>query len=418
MFPETIKEDLYRCVYCGICQQACPTFKVMRQEYYAPRGRVQIIKHYLDGDLDITPALEDVLMSCILCDACAASCVSGLRIDRLLRSMRVELDQAIPKSYDKRLLFAAVADVSRLRKAAGLARMGQKLLVDVLGTSRRLGNIPLAKFPRINETPFRQSITETVQPEGKRVGRVAYFTGCATELIYADVGRSVLQLLGRLGIEVVIPQDQVCCSAPLFLNGAVSQALPNILKNLEILDRVDVDAIVVDCATCGAALKKGIPDLLEDLGMDTERASRVAGKVRDISQIVSERLDELPIEPIRSSEPLTVTYHDPCHLVRGMGIAAEPRAIIRSLPQVKLAEMEGANECCGGGGFYQFDKVDLSRGITSRKIENIRSTGAKVVLTGCPGCRLTLAGNISESEDIEVLHTIQLLSRYLSRKSA
>jgi len=418
MFPETIKEDLYRCVYCGICQQSCPTFKVTRQEYHAPRGRVQIIKHYLDGDLDITPALEEVVRSCILCDACAASCLSGLRIDRLFRSMRVELDQAIRKSYNKRLLFAAVADASRLRKAAGLARMGQKLLVDILGTSRRLGNIPLAKFPRINETPFRQTIPETVQPEGVRVGRVAYFTGCATDLMYADVGHSVLQVLGKLGIEVIIPQDQVCCSAPLFLNGATKQALPNILKNLEILDRVDVDAIVVDCATCGAALKKGIPDLLEDLGMDTERAGRVAGKVRDISQIVSERLDELPIESTRSGEPLTVTYHDPCHLVRGMGIAAEPRGIIRSLPQVKLAEMEGANECCGGGGFYQFDKVDLSRAITSGKMENIRATGAQVVLTGCPGCRLTLAGNVSEGEDIEILHTIQFLSRYLSRKSA
>ncbi len=418
MFPETIKEDLYRCVYCGICQQACPTFKVTRKEYHAPRGRVQIIKHYLDGDLDITPALEEVVMSCILCDACAASCLSGLRIDRLLRSMRVELDQAIRKSYDKRLLFAALADASRLRKTAGLARMGQKILVDILRTSRRLGNIPLAKFPRINDTPFRQTIPETVQPEGKRVGRVAYFTGCATDLMYADVGRSVLQVLGKLGIEVIIPQDQVCCSAPLFLSGAIKQALPNILKNLEILDRVDADAVVIDCATCGAALKKGIPELLEDLGMDTERAARVALKVKDISQIVSERLGELPIESIRSSEPLTVTYHDPCHLVRGMGIATEPRTIIRSLPQAKLVEMEGANECCGGGGFYQFDKVDLSTAITSRKLENIRATGAQVVLTGCPGCRLTLAGNISESEDAEVLHTIQLLSRHLSRKDA
>ncbi len=418
MFPETIKEDLYRCVNCGVCQQSCPTFKVTRQEYYAPRGRVQVIKHYLDGDLDITPALEDVVMSCVLCDACAASCLSGVRIDRLFRSMRVELNQAIPKRYDKRLLFAAVASTSRLRHAAGLARMGQRLLVDILGTSSRLGNIPLAKFPRINGTPFRKSITETIQPEGKRVGRVAYFTGCATDLIYADVGRSVLQVLGKLGIEVIIPRDQACCSAPLFLNGAVKQALPNILKNLEVLDRVDADAIVVDCATCGAALKKGIPDLLEDLNMDTERAGRIAEKVRDISQIVSERLDELPIESIRSSEPLTVTYHDPCHLVRGMGIAAEPRAIIRSLPQAKLAEMEGANECCGGGGFYQFDKVDLSGAITSRKTANIRLTGAQIVLTGCPGCRLTLAGNISESEDVEVLHTIQLLSRYLSRKNA
>ncbi len=148
-----------------------------------------------------------------------------------------------------------------------------------------------------------------------------YFTGCATDLVYCDVGQAVLRVLLRLGIEIVIPHDQVCCSAPLFLNGATQASLPNIVKNLTILDRSDVDAIVVDCATCGAALKKEIPELLENLGLDTEKALRVANKVRDISQIVSDRLDELHIQENCSGEPLLVTYHDPCHLVRGMGLA-------------------------------------------------------------------------------------------------
>jgi glycolate oxidase iron-sulfur subunit len=414
MFSEAVKEDLYHCVNCGMCQQVCPTFKVNHQEYYAPRGRAQIIKNYLEGRLKITSKLEDVFMSCILCNACADFCLSGVRIDRLFRNMRLELNQAMGMKLDRRLLLAAFGKNSRLRKAASIARMGQKLFADYLGIPLRIGNIPLSRLPKINKEPFRRSIGEKVPPQGKRVGRVAYFTGCATEVMYEEVGHAVLHVLRRLGLEVVIPPDLVCCSAPVFLNGAAKQALPNIFKNLEVLDRVDADFIVVDCATCGAALKKEIPELLEDLGMDTEQAKRVARKVKDVSQIVSERLEELPLQQTGSIKTLVVTYHDPCHLARGMGITVEPRKIVRSIGGVNLVEMEGASECCGGGGFYQFDNVDLSKGITSRKKENIRATGAHIVATGCPGCRLTLAGNMAENEDTEVLHTIQLLSRSLS----
>ena len=237
-----------------------------------------------------------------------------------------------------------------------------------------------------------------------------YFTGCATDLVYGDVGQAVLRVLLRLGIEIVVPHDQVCCSAPLFLSGATQESLPNIVKNLTILDRSDVDAIVVDCATCGAALKKEIPELLENMGLDTEKALRVANKVKDVSQIVSDRLNELHIQEKSSGEPLLVTYHDPCHLVRGMGVAAEPRKILSNIGGIKFVEMEGAGECCGGGGFYQFDNVDMSAGITSRKKRNVDATSAQIVATGCPGCRLTLTGNMSDEENREVLHTVQLLS--------
>lgn len=416
VFPESITDDLHHCFKCGMCQQVCPTFKVTRQEYYAPRGRVQIVKHYLEGDLELTPTLEHILMSCMLCDACAALCPSGVRVDRLFRNMRVELDKYTTKKLGKKLVFAILRNGERLRKASRLARIGQKFLVDTLGTNSKMGNIPLARLPRITSESFRQKVPEKITPEGKRSGRVIYFTGCATDLIYDDVGHAVLRILGRLGMEIVIPRDQVCCSAPLFLSGAVKASLPNIFKNLDILDRVDADAIVVDCATCGAALKKGIPELLEDLGLDTERARRVAKKVKDVSQIVSERLDELPIQENLSGEPLAVTYHDPCHLVRGMGVAADPRKILSRISGIKLVEMEGSSECCGGGGYYQFDNVDISAGITSRKKRNIMATGAHIVATGCPGCRLTLRGNISEDENIEVLHTMQLLSRSLTNK--
>ena len=416
MFPQNLKDDLDHCFKCGMCQQVCPTFKVMRREYYTPRGRVQIIKHYLEGDLDLTPELSRLIMSCMLCDACAALCPSGVRIDRLFRLMRVEMDHRAPKTLGKKLLISILKNGDRLRKAAALSRIGQRLLVDVCRTHAKIGAMPLARFPRIAKETFREKNQGKNPPARKRSGRVIYFTGCATDLVYHDVGYAVLRVLSQLGFEVIIPKGLVCCSAPLFLGGAVESSLPNIFKNLDILDGVDADAIVVDCATCGAALKKGIPELLEDLGLDTEKAKRVANKVKDISQIISEDIDKLPIIRNSTDQQLVVTYHDPCHLVRGMGVAVEPRTILRGIDGIKFVEMEGSNECCGGAGSYQFENVDISSAITSRKTNNIRATGAHIVATGCPGCRLTLTGNMSAAERVDVLHTVQLVSRFMTNQ--
>jgi glycolate oxidase iron-sulfur subunit len=251
---------------------------------------------------------------------------------------------------------------------------------------------------------------EIVPARGKRRGRVLYFTGCATDLINEDVGEAVVKVLTGLGIEVVIPHDQVCCSVPIFLSGARREAVPNIEKNLSILDRDDVDAIVVDCATCGGGLKKSIPHLMEDLGLDAVKARRVAAKVKDVSEMVAERIDDVEWEK-RSARPgVTVTYHDPCHLVRSMGISRQPRLLLEALEGVRLVEMAGADQCCGGAGAFQFEHVEISASVTGRKKESIRSTGAARVATGCPGCRLTLSGNLYEEGDPLVVHTMQLVA--------
>jgi glycolate oxidase iron-sulfur subunit len=242
------------------------------------------------------------------------------------------------------------------------------------------------------------------------LGRVLYFVGCGTDFIFPDTGRSVVNVLQKLGIEVLISRDQICCSAPIFLSGAADMALPNIHKNIKILDQSDVDAIVTDCATCGAALKKGIPQLLDDMGLDSEKAYRIAEKVVDVSQLVVQHLEMLEIRRLQNAA--IVTYHDPCHLGRGMGIIAEPRRILQAIGNLDLVEMEGSNECCGGGGSYQFEKKRISGGITARKAENILRTGAHLVATGCPGCRLTIGATLPDT-GIETIHTLQLLEQAL-----
>jgi len=412
-FAESVREDLQSCLKCAFCQAVCPTFKVTRMERHAPRGRVQMVKHYLDGDLSISRGLQEALMSCTLCEACAAACPSGVRLDRVFENMRTELNEAFGPTLRKRALFAALRNPVLMRLGARIARMGQESLAVPLNIARKIGNIPLNRLPRFNDAPFRLKTGETVPAVGRRIGRVLYFTGCATDLINEDVGTAVVSVLTRLGFEVVIPQDQVCCSVPIFLSGARRQALPNIRKNIELFDRSDSDAIVVDCATCGSGLKKGIPHLLEDLGLDTEKARRIAAKVKDVTEIIAERIDDLELEDRMVSGRVTITYHDPCHLVRSMKVSREPRKILEALGNADLVEMTGADQCCGGAGSFQFEHPEMSAGVTARKTESIRSTGARIVATGCPGCRLTLSGNLYEIGDPVVLHTVQLLAAQL-----
>ena len=128
-------------------------------------------------------------------------------------------------------------------------------------------------------------------------------------------------------------------------------------------------------------------------------------------------MDLLPLRKNGSKSKIRVTYHDPCHLVRAQGVSEAPRKILKALPQVEFVEMKDANMCCGGGGSFQFDFPKVSKGITENKVKNILETEASVVVTGCPGCRVTIRGNMSDSDNISVLHPIQLLDRALSEES-
>jgi glycolate oxidase iron-sulfur subunit len=138
----------------------------------------------------------------------------------------------------------------------------------------------------------------------------------------------------------------------------------------------------------------------------------VAAKVKDVSELLADRLNDLQLKNSQKHKA-KVTYHDPCHLVRSMKVLQEPRSILSALESVELLEMAGADQCCGGAGSFQFEHIEISEGVTTRKKHNIRHTNAHVVATGCPGCRLTLAGNLGQDTDPKVMHTIQLVAREL-----
>ena len=249
-----------------------------------------------------------------------------------------------------------------------------------------------------------------------RTGGKTLFTGCFTNYFAGDVGQAVVNVLKKLRLEIEIPAAEDCCGIAAILSGEGDLPLKNVQQNISTLSRARVDAVLVDCATCGAAFRKEYIDLLKRKGLDSTQAEILKGKTQDVMEYVAERIHELPLRKDYTSEKIRVTYHDPCHLVRAQGVSSAPRKILQALPQVEYVEMEEANACCGGGGTFQFDFPEIAKGITEKKIKRIRETGARVVATGCPGCRVTIGGNMDEQDRIAVLHPLQLLDSALAGK--
>jgi len=413
MISEELREEVYKCIKCGLCMNACPVYKQLYFEGASPRGKVQLIKKVLEGKLEPSEYFHSLLFTCLLCENCSVNCPSGLKVDRLMKAMRAELERKFGLPWQKRMVFHLLRSSRLLPFAMFWGRTLGPTLLSMFAKSGKMGTIPYARFPRINPVPLAKQFPETISPDKPKAGRVLYFTGCATNYMFENVGRSVIAVLRRLGVEVIIPRRQMCCGLPIFLSGARQMALNNIHHNLEILGLEKVDAIIVDCATCGTALKKEYVHILEELGENAEPARTVAEKVLDISQYLSRFDLKKFLGPVQGR----VTYHDPCHLVRSQAVKEEPRRLLKLIPELEFVEMNGADACCGGGGTFQWEHPDVAAGITRKKIEAIEQTRATLVASGCPGCRLQIHGNL-ESELIQVVHPVELIAKSMKQRES
>lgn len=407
MIAEILREEVHKCNKCGACLSSCQVYKQLNYESGSPRGKVQLIKRILAGQLEPSANFNKILFTCLLCESCTVACPSGLKIDRLMKAMRTELVNKFGLSWQKQALFALLANNQLLSLSMFLGRTVESPLRSLLPDTVTVGTLPLSKLPSLNKKPLRDQFPEII-PAVATKGRVLYFTGCATNYLYENVGHAVLKILNRIGVEVIIPKEQMCCSLPIFLSGARDKAVSNIKKNVATFNRADVDAIIVDCATCGAALKNDYVHILEEMGENADPVRSMAAKVRDISEYLQGFDLKEFLLPINER----VTYHDPCHLLRSQRIKDEPRALLKQIPGLEFVEMAGADACCGGGGTFQLQHPDISLGITSNKIASIRNTGAGIVASGCSGCRLQIRGNLKE-ELIQVLHPVELLAKAL-----
>ena len=405
------KDMVYRCNKCGLCISTCPVYQQILMEAGSPRGKVQVIKNYLEGNLELSKRFKEIILTCLLCENCVVNCPSGVRHDHVFTDLRGELVRKYGLDWKKRLIYKLLTNEKFLHSSSIFAKLGRNWLLETFAKGMRIGNIPSERLPKVNPKPFRDQFNGVILPQGEAKGRVFYFTGCFTNYFAGDVGQATVNVLKKLQLEIEIPSRQDCCGLAIILSGEEDLPIKNVEKNISMLTRKEIDAVLVDCATCGAAFKKEYIALLKRKGMDTKEAEILKGKTYDILEYVAERIHLLPLKD-RDGKRIRVTYHDPCHLVRGQGVSEAPRKILKALPQVEFVEMRDANMCCGGGGSFQFDFPEVSKGITEDKIKNILETGASVVVTGCPGCRVTISGNMNEQ--ISVFHPIQLVDMALA----
>lgn len=386
-YPELkeMEEAIVSCTRCGSCKAVCPLFRETKNEATVARGKIQLAWALLQGKLEITARMEELFSLCLNCMACQANCPSGVETDRVVRAVRSVLVRKRGMPWLKKAAFnmlqrpelcdRVIRTGSQLQMMVGKAEQ-QRFLRFLQGRKRRFIVPSLAPKSLKNELPVFN------RPQKKANIRAAFFTGCLVNYIYPDIGRSLVSVLNRNAVEVVIPPNQHCCGYPVLNSGDRSTAFAMAWSSLQIFNKEDFDVLITCCATCSSAWKKHYPSLLDNHYV----AERIAAKVYDISEFLVRYIDKKIIPPF----PGKVTYHDPCHLVRGLGVKEAPRNLLYSVPGLELIEMDQANQCCGGAGFFSIQHYDDASRIVERKVEAIVATGALRVITGCPACRMQL----------------------------
>jgi glycolate oxidase iron-sulfur subunit len=226
-------------------------------------------------------------------------------------------------------------------------------------------------------------------------------------LAYGRVHRATVRVLARNGCEVVAPPEQACCGALHAHNGDIETARALARRNIDAFDDAGIDAIIVNSAGCGAAMK----EYGELLAADPEYATRAHDFPKRV-QDISEFLVNLPFEPPKGAVQATATYQDSCHLAHAQRITSEPRRILASIPGLTLAVMPHPDRCCGSAGVYSLTQNEMSLQLLESKMRDVRATGATIVATSNPGCMTQLeAGSRRFGPKLKVVHVVELLDK-------
>ncbi len=404
-------DGLRACVHCGICLPQCPTYRVLGEEMDSPRGRLYLMRAAAEGRTALTPQFAHHLDLCLGCRACETACPSGVPFGQLLEATRGQLERAGVRApgADRgagRLLLALFPRPDRLRVLLRALRVYQRTGLqaavrglDLLAPFKRLRALEalLPALPADNEAP----LPAVTPARGERRGRVGLLTGCVQSVFFPHVNAETARLLSAAGWEVVAPREQGCCGA-LHLHAGRLTDFRALARSLVAAFPPDVDFVVTNAAGCGSALKE------YGHWLPGAEAEIFAGKVRDVSEVLAEA--ELDLAPLA----VTVTYHDPCHLVHGQRVKSAPRALLRRIPGLRLVELAESELCCGSAGIYNVQQPEMAAELARRKVERIRESGAPTVVSGNPGCLLQIAQESRRQGFVlEVLHPVELLGRAL-----
>ncbi len=394
------------CVHCGLCLTSCPTYLATGRETSSPRGRVYLMRGAAEGRVELTGLLAEEAHLCLGCRACETACPAGVPYGAMLEETRAVLQASGARTsmaarLERGLLRNVVAHKNRLRAVVGLLGFAQRLGLDRLAARLLPASLrdALALMPRVPSGPDRAPLPETTPAQGERRGRVAFFTGCLMSEVFAPVQQATVRVLAANGFEVVVPAGQGCCGALHAHAGDLEHARGLARHNAAVFGRDDFDAILLDSAGCGAAMREAghwIPG----------EGDAMASKVRDVCEF----LDAVGLRTPTGRYDARVCYDDPCHLVHGQGVEAAPRRLLRQVPGLELVAHANPTRCCGAAGTYNLTQPEMSAIVLADKMDALCAADPEVIATGNPGCMMQLAKGVAgRGARARVVHPVEIL---------
>ncbi len=414
-------EDLLKCIHCGLCLQACPTYVEAGSEADSPRGRIYLMRAVAEGRIQWQTGAVEHIDACLGCLACETACPSGVKYGLLIEIARAQVERSPARSSVRRLAKKWLLDIMTQPRAFALALKAGRAFAPLFGggalpapLARLLGaGMVVAKLPQVRSGTSHTRLAGVYPPVGERRGRVGLLTGCVASVLFHEVNVATVAVLQRNGFEVVVPPEQGCCGGLHLHNGFPEEAERRALRLIECFERAGVDAVIVNSAGCGSTMKEY--GRLFACTPHDERARAFSAKVKDIMEFLAEVGIATPEHRLTGRDgrsDLVVTYHDACHLAHARGIRRQPRQIISSLPGVTLVELDEADMCCGSAGIYNLLQPEMASRLLKRKVERVRATGAQIVLTGNPGCLAWIAQGLNDlPEPVAIMHPVELLHR-------
>lgn len=407
------------CIHCGLCLSHCPTYQLLGSEADSPRGRIYLMNAARQGRIALDEKAVEHLDGCLACRACESACPSGVRYEWMLAQTRSDIRQRDAGHWLQRTAFSQLLPYPRrIRALAKLTRAYQRLGVQRLvrrsgllrALSRRLAEAE-GKLPPLPPTAKLKRYYPAI---GEPTHRVGFLTGCVMPSLYPHTHLASIELLRRSGCEVVIPHQQPCCGALHWHDGRDGQARKLARQLCQAFDLKGLDALIVNSAGCGAALKDYGHWLQEDPQW-RQRAGNLSRKVEDLCEFLAR------IDPPWQMAPLNirVAYDDPCHLLHGQRISQPPRLLLRRIPGLQLLDVPRSDRCCGAAGIYNLLQPALSSRLTSLKCQEILSVQPDRVATANPGCMMQIrAGLLTQGADLAVQHPAEILMESLASASS
>jgi glycolate oxidase iron-sulfur subunit len=426
------EDKLLACIHCGLCLEACPTYVITGDENDGPRGRLYLMRAVGEGRLPReSRSFERHIDRCLGCRACEQVCPAGVEYGQLLEAARADLFSSRQQpGFRYRALRFALTHIwlhpARLRFGFGLARLlrdsGFATVLVKTGLARFLSRrfefaLALLQSSRSENRPLSQANNKPANQTGASApARVAsssamLFSGCVGEGLFARVNQATVRVLKMNGVEISIPDKQVCCGALHAHAGDLAGARMLAQENIRAFSSAEDVPIVTNAGGCGAMLTT-YGHLLDDDETFVIAARKFSERIRDVSQ----QLKSVGCKSGSSSTDEPVTYDASCHLLYGQHAGEAPLEMLAGISRLDFRLLEGSERCCGGAGIYNLLEPDLSRDVLAEKLANIQAAGATILATGNPGCQMQIgAGALLAGMKLRTCHPVELLDESYAR---